>query len=781
MTEAECRELEERVLLLAPTARDAELSHGALAAAGVRCVVCPSLEEACRELGRGAGAAVVPAEAILNDRAGRLAEVLRAQPAWSDYPLLVLTAAGAEVPEAYRALESVGHMTLMKRPVQVSTLVSAVRAALRDRRRQYEVRDHLAQRERQAEALRRAEERLRLILESARDYAIFALDLGGKVVSWNAGAERVFGWAEADILGRDAAVLFTPEDRAAGVPELEMGKAREAGRAEDERWHVRKDGSRFFASGVLTLIRDGELRGYTKVARDITARKLAEEAMARDALLLAGVRDSVIVTDLDGVVTYGNEGATRLFGWTAQEMIGRPVTARIPEAERAKTSALIRALAGGEEFAGEWHDYRKDGTRVWIDARVSRFTDAAGRPVGILGLAHDISDRKRAEEALREADRRKDEFLAMLGHELRNPLAPVRSALEVLRLRKVQDPKVERAHATIDRQVTHLTRLVDDLLDVSRITRGLIELHREPVDLATVVSHAVEMVAGAVQARGHELMVSLPTRPVRLEADATRLTQVVFNLLNNAAKYTEPGGRIWLTAEREGSEVVVRVRDTGVGIAPELLPRVFDLFTQGERTLDRSQGGLGLGLTLVRSLVEMHGGRVEAHSAGPGKGSEFVARLPALPAAAAESPRAPAPQPPAARPVRVMVVDDNVDVAEAVAMLLEDLGHVVQIAHSGPQALELARDFRPEAVFLDIGLPGMDGYEVAQRLRAEPGLEGMLLAALSGYGQEEDHGRSRESGFDEHLVKPVGSEELQALLARVGAGGPGEAAGPRGR
>jgi two-component system CheB/CheR fusion protein len=644
MTEPGRPGLEERVLLLGPTARDAATGRDVLAAAGVRCFVCGSLPEVCREMERGAGATVVPAEAALGDREGCLPAVLRAQPPWSDPPLIVLTPAGAESPAALRTLAAVGHMTLVQRPVQVSTLVSAVQAALRDRWRQYEVRDLLAARERQAEALR------------------------------------------------------------------------------------------------------------------------------RDALLLAGVRDSVIVTDLEGVITYWNEGATRLFGWTAQEMLGRPLTDRVPEAARPPMAALTQAIAAGEEFAGEWPDYRKDGSRLWIDARVSRFSDAEGRPVGILGLAHDITARKLAEEALKEADRRKDEFLAMLGHELRNPLAPIRTTLEVLRLGRPDGERLEKSLATMDRQVTHLTRLVDDLLDVSRITRGLVELQRAPVELAAVVGQAVEMARVAVASRGHELLVTLPARAVRLEADATRLTQVLFNLLNNAAKYTEPGGRIWLTAAPDGAAVELRVRDTGVGIGPELLPRVFDLFTQGERTLDRSQGGLGLGLTLVKRLVEMHGGTVEARSAGPGQGSEFVVRLPAPAAAPAGQPPAPAAAPvPAARPGRVLVVDDNVDVAESVALLLQEgLGHEVRVAHSGPQALELAREFRPEAVICDIGLPGMDGYEVARRLRRLPEGDSALLVALSGYGQEEDRQRSREAGFDVHLLKPVGWATLQPVLTQLG-------------
>ncbi len=787
MSDLPREDLQERVLLLAPTARDAALSRDILAAAGVRCLVCKDLEALCREAGRGAGAAVVPAEAVLNDRAGCLSALLRDQPAWSDMPVIVLTAAGGETAGALRALQAVGNMTLMPRPVSISTLVSGVRAALRDRRRQYQVRRHLAERERQAEALRRAEERLRLMVESASDYAIFTLDPQGRVTSWNAGAERLFGWSEAEILGRDGAVLFTPEDRAAGAPQREQTTARETGRAEDERWHIRKDGSRFFASGVLTPIRDGGLHGYTKIARDVTERIQAEAALCDRERQFRQLADAIPqiawITDPQGRVEYVNRRWSDYTGLTlAESQVEGRLLDVIHPADRA---GMLRqwqlSLGTGLDYEYQVRFRRAaDGAYRWFLSRGVAVRDERGAVARWFGTSTDIETHKRAEEELREADRRKDEFLAMLGHELRNPLAPMRTAVEVLRRQEARDGRRERVYATLDRQITHLTRLVDDLLDVARITRGRVELQRQTVELAAVVDQAVEMAEGLIAARGHELTVTRPAAPLWLKADPTRLTQVVFNLLNNAAKYTEPGGRIWLTAGREGTEAVVRVLDTGVGIAPELLPRVFDLFTQGERTPDRSQGGLGLGLTLVRNLVELHGGTVRARSEGPGKGSEFILRLPALPAAPAPAPQA-APAPGrAARRARVLVVDDNVDVAEAVAMLLEDLGHEVKVAHSGPQALESVRTYRPEAVFLDLGLPGMDGYEVARRLRAEPGVGGVLLVALSGYGQPEDRRRSREAGFDEHLVKPVVSAALQPLLARLGTAEPGEAVRPPG-
>jgi CheY-like chemotaxis protein/anti-sigma regulatory factor (Ser/Thr protein kinase) len=374
-------------------------------------------------------------------------------------------------------------------------------------------------------------------------------------------------------------------------------------------------------------------------------------------------------------------------------------------------------------------------------------------------------ERKRAEEALKEADRRKDEFLAMLAHELRNPLAPVRTALEVMRLRSSDDPDQERARDIIERQVQQMTRLVDDLLDVSRITRGKIKLLTEPVDLAAVITRAVEISRPLIDARQHQLTVTLPPHPVLLDADLTRLAQVVANLLNNAAKYTERGGHIRLTVEKDGKQAVVRVRDTGVGIPAEMLTRVFDLFAQVDHSVERSQGGLGIGLTLVKNLVEMHGGTVTAHSSGPGRGSEFIVGLPALAEARASEFTQDVSGQPAALPARrILLVDDNPDAVECLGLLLRMKGNEVYTASDGPEALEAAKKYCPDVVLLDIGLPKMSGYEVCRRLRQQHFANGLLIVALTGYGQDKDRRRTREAGFDHHLLKPVDSDTLENLL-----------------
>ncbi len=392
-----------------------------------------------------------------------------------------------------------------------------------------------------------------------------------------------------------------------------------------------------------------------------------------------------------------------------------------------------------------------------------------------LSLQEEVLERQRLGAELAETDRRKDEFLAMLAHELRNPLAPLRNAVHLFRMLGPGDANLQRVGGIIERQVLHLTRLVDDLLDVSRITRGKIELHTEPIDLAAVVACSVEASRPLLDARRHELTVQLPGQPLWVEGDATRLTQVLGNLLNNAAKYTPEGGHICLTVEAGEKEATVRVRDDGRGIAADFLPRVFDLFTQGDPSPARSEGGLGIGLTLVKSLVGMHGGRVEAHSDGPGHGSEFVVRLPLLPMGNGEwgsgnekqstsvIPHSPLP---IAHSRRVLVVDDNADAADSLATLLRVQGHEVHAAADGPGALREVEGWRPQVVLLDIGLPGMDGYEVARRLREQAGWEQVLLVAVTGYGQEEDRRKALEAGFDAHLVKPADPGVLQELLAR---------------
>jgi signal transduction histidine kinase/ActR/RegA family two-component response regulator len=377
-----------------------------------------------------------------------------------------------------------------------------------------------------------------------------------------------------------------------------------------------------------------------------------------------------------------------------------------------------------------------------------------------------LAEQMRTEESLREADRRKDEFLATLAHELRNPLAPVRNSLHILRLSLGDDPSAERICDMMERQVGLLVRLVDDLMEVSRITRGKIELRKEPVEVAAIIRSAVEASRPQIEAGGHELAISIPAEPLVIDGDLVRLSQVFVNLLNNAAKYMDDGGNIWIGAKPHGGDVYVSVRDTGIGIAPEMIPKIFQMFTQIDRSSRQAQGGLGIGLTLVRTLVEMHGGQVEVRSDGLGKGSEFTVRLPLTRQALRPAPRStPALSP--LPPRRVLIVDDNRDAASSLSLLLKLLGCEVAVANQGADALALLPSFRPAVILLDIGMPGMDGYEVARRIRERPEFREVLLIALTGWGQQEDRRRTAEAGFDYHLIKPADPNEIETLLASL--------------
>jgi two-component system, chemotaxis family, CheB/CheR fusion protein len=492
-----------------------------------------------------------------------------------------------------------------------------------------------------------------------------------------------------------------------------------------------------------------------------------DEAQALLAAIVESSDDAIISKTLAGVITSWNAGAESLFGYTAAEAVGRSITLIIPTDRQDEETMILDRIRRGQRIDHyETIRQTKTGRLVDISLTISPIRDATGRIIGASKIARDVTARKRTEAELKEAARRKDEFLAMLAHELRNPLAPIRNAVEILR-ESTPVPQHQWATEVLERQVHQLTRLVDDLLDVSRITRGKIDLRKQRVELAAVVESAVEASQPLIDKWGHQLAVTLPPEPVYLKADPTRLAQVFLNLLNNAAKFTSPGGQIWLTAEREGESVVVQVKDTGIGIRREMLSQVFELFTQAESSLARSQGGLGIGLTLVQRLVEMHGGTVEARSAGPGQGSEFIVRLPvAEPAEDGERQGDPgagerAPEPAG---MRILVVDDYRDAADSLAVLLRMMGHAVHTAYDGLEALEMAAAWPPEVVLLDIGLPKLNGYEVAERLRAEHGGD-LALIALTGWGQPEDRRRAHEAGFDHHLTKPVELDALRQLLA----------------
>lgn len=551
----------------------------------------------------------------------------------------------------------------------------------------------------------------------------------------------------------------------------------------DGRWH------HVLARGVPLRNEAGRVLGWAGINLDIGRLMEAEREVARLAAeserqrrlyetVLANTPDLAYVFDLNHRFTYANRALLTMWGRTWDDAIGKnclelgyePWHAAMHDREIEQVVATKGPIRGEVAFTGTF------GKRLY-DYIFVPVLGTDGEVEAVAGTTRDVTEQKGAESDLRrlaaelsEADRRKDEFLATLAHELRNPLAPIRNGLQVLRLSGDDRSAVAKARGMMERQLAQMVHLVDDLLDVSRISRGKLELRRERIALATVLNNAVETSRPVIEACGHELAVQVPPEPVVLDADATRLGQVFANLLNNAAKYSDRGGRISLSAARQDGEVVVRVRDTGVGIPPDMLPKVFEMFTQVDRSLERSQGGLGIGLTLVKVLVELHGGSVEARSDGPGQGSEFVVRLPveptAVPVAGPPSESGERAGPPGT--CRILVADDNVDSAASLALMLKIMGHEVRTANDGLQAVEVAAAFRPDVILLDIGMPNLNGYEACRRIREGPG-EGAVLVALTGWGQDEDRRRSREAGFDHHLVKPVDPVALAKLLASLKA------------
>jgi len=486
-------------------------------------------------------------------------------------------------------------------------------------------------------------------------------------------------------------------------------------------------------------------------------------------LLVEGVQDyAIFMLDPEGRVISWNTGAENIKGYRPHEILGHHFSIFYPPEAIARgwPEHELEVACKEGRFEDEGWRVRKDGSTFWANVVITALYGKEKNLRGFAKVTRDMTERKRI-EALEEADVQRNEFLAMLSHELRNPLAPIRNALEVMLENSSSDSVLEWARKVIARQVEHLSRLVDDLLDVSRIIANKVLLRKEPLEVAQVVLAAVEASRPWIDSRSHTLEVQVPEEPLRVEGDPTRLSQALLNLLNNAAKYTPEGGRIWLTVEREGDLAVLRVRDTGIGISAELLPTIFDLFTQGDRALDRAEGGLGVGLTLVQQIVLLHGGSVQAWSEGAGRGTEITIRLPVF----VEKPVEDLPQiaaldlPAAPQGIRrVLIVDDNRDAAESLEMLVQLWGHDVRSVHSGPAAVAEAERYHPEIVLLDIGLPGMNGYEVAQRLRELPGLETVTLVAVTGYGQEDDRRQSQRAGFDHHLVKPVDPARLQGLI-----------------
>ncbi len=672
----------------------------------------------------------------------------------------------------------------------------------------------------------------RQIVESAVDYAIVSCDLQGRVTSWNKGAFKLFGWTGDDIVGQSVERLFTPADVTAGVAARHRRTALAEGRALDDRWHMRKDGSRFWGSGEWMLLRgdDDETTGFVKIVRDRTEERreaAGRRQLSLDLRFLARASEELLQL-CDYQVTLDKVARLSVpdfSDWCVVDILEPGNLLHRVATAHADPRRLERALAPQRRYRPDPHStfdvwevlrtgqarlveemtpelreritcdpdrlatLRAMKLRSWIIAPLVAHGQAFGALTFAisesprrynrddLALALDLTRRAAVAienakllRALRESDQAKDVFMATLAHELRNPLAPIWNGLSIIQRVPRDRQRVAQVAGMIERQVGQLTRLVDDLLDISRIGAGKIDLKKEPASLVCIINAAVEMSRPQIEAAHHQLSLSFPDESVEILADPARMAQVFANLLINAAKYTRRGGSITVRAETQPTQVVVRVRDNGTGIAPDMLGRVFGLYAQASHPDERRQGGLGIGLSLVEGLVRLHGGTVEVRSPGLDQGSEFIVALPRLEPsdrpAVAEMPTECAVAGGAAR--RILVVDDNLDAAGSVADLLALYGNEVDVAHDGTGAVEHTCSFRPDVVLLDIGLPDISGYEAARRIRKLAGVRQPTLIALTGWGQQQDKDQSMAAGFDQHWTKPVDPARLLALTSRQG-------------
>jgi PAS domain S-box-containing protein len=630
----------------------------------------------------------------------------------------------------------------------------------------------LSERRLHEEHLRLSEARFRSLVEGVRDYAIFLLDVDGNVASWNAGAEQILGYRAIEVIGSHFSRFLGPEATRKERADRELAIAAAEGRFQEEGERVRKNGQTFFANVVITPLRNpnGELIGYSKITRDLTERVRHEAALRaseeRFRMLVESVVDYAIITlDDEGKITSWNNGAEKMTGYAAREIVGKHFSRLYPtEDVRANKpwKQIQMARERGRVYEESWR-MRDDGTQYWSNNVIARLPRSEGQAHTFYMVMQDLSQRRYA-ETLADTAQRMHEFIAMLAHELRNPLAPIRNAVALMARLGTSDPLAESMRQTIDRQSVNLTRIVDELLDVNRIARGQLTIEKQSIDLRDVIARAVETSRPVIDARGHRLHIAIADRPIECLGDPLRLAQVVVNILNNASKYTPDGGDIWLSASRVSGRAEIRVRDTGRGLERDSIDRVFDLFMQIDPSSGSALGGLGVGLALVRRILELHGGTVHAESDGLGKGSEFVVRLP-MRHVTKEETLPPRPVIPDFRQFRILVADDNQDAANSLGLLLQTLGHDVRIAYDGPGTIAIAQEHNPEVVLLDLGMPVMSGYDVARALRAAQ--KPLIIVAITGWGHEAAKRQSRAAGFDHHLVKPVSESALIELLALV--------------
>jgi len=678
------------------------------------------------------------------------------------------------------------HRTPDGREIAVDTSLTALRDASGAPAGCVGVFRDITEQERTQEALRESEQRFRIMADGL-PLIVWVHDAQGKSQFVNQPFCEYFGVTPQQVAGSNWQPLVHPDDLAAYAGEFSACvRDRRPFHAEvrarrfdgEWRWLESRAQPRFSASG--------EFLGMVGSSPDITERKQSETNLRESE------ERTQLAIEATAVGIWEWNVLTNAIRWDAQmfSFYGIPPTANgfvhysdwsgavlpedLPENERILQDTVRRGAQNRREFRIRRRD---DGAVRYIESVETVRANAQGETECVVGTNLDVTERKTAEIRLRQAvvalsdaDRRKDEFLATLAHELRNPLAPIRNGLQLMKMTGVQSAALEQARSMMERQLTQMVRLIDDLMDVSRISRGNIELRKEHVPFTAVVGSAVEASRPLIERMGHELTVTFPQQPLVVDADMTRLAQVFQNLLNNAAKYSDPGGYIQLNVERQGSDVVVTVKDTGIGIAADQLPRIFEMFTQGDRSLEMSQGGLGIGLTLAKRLVEMHDGRVEVRSEGPGKGSEFVVRLPIVVEASKPQESGGAAEHGVRSSHRILVVDDNRDGADSLAAMLKIMGNDTRTAYDGQEGVDAAGEFRPDVIVLDIGLPKLNGYEACRRIREQPGGKGVVLIAITGWGQDEDRRRSRVAGFDHHMVKPVDPQALMNLLAGLDAG-----------
>ncbi|MES2741950.1 MAG: response regulator [Pseudomonadota bacterium] len=766
-----------------------------LAGLGENLVCASSGEEALKHLLQADFAAVLLDIRMPTMSGFEVAKMIRDRPRSRRTAILFLTASEDSdqlVEEAY----ALGAVDFLKKPLN-PTVVRAKIGIFVDLYRKTEDLTRL-ERERHALALEAKDSRIRLILDNIKDYAFVGTDRDGIICEWEGGAQAISGWQARHALGKPVSILFRPEDVTAGQPELERAQAMRLGRVQDQRWYRGRDGRQFYADGAVIALHDkaDNLQGFVKIFRDATVERQAAQAVLAGEERLRESEERVRLATRAGgfgvwtwtpaladAMSWENDLPQEIFGQRGSVL---PLTKTAfvtdylePDDRAAFEQALSQARERDEAFYFQGR-YKRPGEDVvrWAELTGRFYAATESKPAQMLGTVAEITERKQAEEQLRRlaadlsaVDLRKTQFLATLAHELRNPLAPLANGLAVLEKSQDNPAVFPKMREIMQRQIKHMVHLIDDLLDVARINGGKIQLKKQPIDVAAVIGHAIDTSKPLIEAAKHQLEVTLPPAAVMVDADAVRLAQVLSNLLNNAAKYTPPGGRIAVDVACLADSVVINIADNGVGIDPDSQHKVFDMFNQVDQHLTRAQGGLGIGLALVRHLVNMHDGAVTVSSAGAGMGSVFSVRLPLLPSLPSGV-AAPAPGPEgraAPRRLRALVVDDNKDSTQTLAALLQQSGHSVETANDGLSALRVARAFLPDVVFLDIGMPIMNGYEAAIALRKIPDLAATTLVALSGWGTDNDVARARHAGFDRHLLKPLQWEALGELLATLTA------------